>query len=148
MAQKKIKKDLMEIMNNTSPNFSAGLISDDDMFNWNGFVKGPEDSAYKGGVFFINISLPSDYPFKAPKVSFQTKIYHPNINANGTICLAILKEEWSPSQSIYKILLNIYSILSDPVPENSLVPEIGTLYMSDKPAFEKIASEWTKKYAM
>ena len=63
---------------------------------------GPEDSAYTGGVFFLNIHFPTDYPFKPPKVTFVTRIYHPNINANGGICLDILKDQWSPALTISK----------------------------------------------
>jgi len=60
------------------------------------------DSPYAGGVFFLSISFPTDYPFKPPKVSFTTKIYHPNINANGSICLDILRDQWSPALTISK----------------------------------------------
>jgi len=67
------------------------------------------DSPYAGGVFFLSISFPTDYPFKPPKVSFTTKIYHPNINANGSICLDILRDQWSPALTISKgVLLCIY----------------------------------------
>ena len=60
------------------------------------------DSPYAGGVFFLSIAFPTDYPFKPPKVSFTTKIYHPNINANGSICLDILRDQWSPALTISK----------------------------------------------
>lgn len=60
------------------------------------------DSPYSGGVFFLSIAFPTDYPFKPPKVSFITKIYHPNINANGSICLDILRDQWSPALTISK----------------------------------------------
>jgi ubiquitin-protein ligase len=60
------------------------------------------DSPYAGGVFFLSITFPTDYPFKPPKVSFTTKIYHPNINANGSICLDILRDQWSPALTISK----------------------------------------------
>jgi ubiquitin-conjugating enzyme E2 D/E len=65
-----------------------------------GDVKG--ESPYAGGVFFLSIMFPTDYPFKPPKVSFTTKIYHPNINANGSICLDILRDQWSPALTISK----------------------------------------------
>jgi ubiquitin-conjugating enzyme E2 D/E len=54
-------------------------------------IMGPSDSPYQGGVFFLDIAFPPDYPFKPPKCTFKTKVYHPNINANGGICLDILK---------------------------------------------------------
>lgn len=63
---------------------------------------GPSDSPYSGGVFFLAIHFPTDYPFKAPKVNFTTRIYHPNINSNGSICLDILRDQWSPALTISK----------------------------------------------
>ena len=63
---------------------------------------GPTDSPYTGGVFFLAIHFPTDYPFKPPKVNFTTRIYHPNINGNGSICLDILRDQWSPALTISK----------------------------------------------
>ncbi|RXM36360.1 Ubiquitin-conjugating enzyme E2 D4 [Acipenser ruthenus] len=60
------------------------------------------DSPYQGGVFFLTIHFPTDYPFKPPKVAFTTKIYHPNINSNGSICLDILRSQWSPALTVSK----------------------------------------------
>jgi ubiquitin-protein ligase len=66
-------------------------------------IMGPADSPFSGGVFFVSIHFPPDYPFKPPKVSFQTKVYHPNVNSQGSICLDILKEQWSPALTISKV---------------------------------------------
>lgn len=63
---------------------------------------GPGESPYSGGVFFLAIHFPTDYPFKPPKVNFTTRIYHPNINSNGSICLDILRDQWSPALTISK----------------------------------------------
>ena len=56
-----------------------------------------------GGVFFLNIHFPTDYPFKPPKFAFTTRIYHPNINSNGAICLDILRSQWSPALTVSKV---------------------------------------------
>jgi len=109
---------------------------------------GPDDSPYAGGVFFLNIHFPTDYPFKPPKINFTTRIYHPNINSNGSICLDILKEQWSPALTISKVLLSISSLLTDANPDDPLVPEIAQIYKTDKPKYEATAREWTRKYAM
>merc|ERR1711885_85713 len=93
---------------------------------------GPDDSPYVGGIFFLNIHFPTDYPFKPPKINFTTRIYHPNINSNGAICLDILKDQWSPALTISKVLLSICSLLTDPNPDDPLVPEIAHIYKTDK----------------
>ena len=146
MAQKRIRKELDEINRDPPANCSAGLV-DDDLYHWQATIMGPGDSPYQGGVFFLNITFPMDYPFKPPKVVFQTKIYHPNINSNGGICLDILKDQWSPALTISKVLLSISSLLCDPNPDDPLVPEIANLYKSDNKKFNENARNWTKKFA-
>ena len=94
-------------------------------------MMGPEDSPYHGGVFFLTIDFPQDYPFKPPKVTFQTKVYHPNINSSGQICIDILKNSWSPALTIQKVLLSIMSMLTDPNPADPLEPEIAHVYNSN-----------------
>jgi len=93
MAAKRINKELQDLGRDPPSNCSAGPVGD-DMFTWQATIMGPGDSPYQGGVFFLTIKFPTDYPFKPPKVQFNTKIYHPNINASGGICLDILKDQW------------------------------------------------------
>merc|ERR1712178_511736 len=119
----------------------------DDMFDWQATIMGPPDSPYQGGVFFLNINFPSDYPFKPPKVHFTTRIYHCNINSNGGICLDILKDQWSPALTISKVLLSICSLLTDPNPDDPLVPDIAQMLKTNRSEYEKMARLWTEKYA-
>jgi ubiquitin-protein ligase len=147
------------------------------------------ESPYSGGVFFLNIHFPTDYPFKPPKVrgaalvlplplplpspfarpspggfaqqfltrvfvlvgaqvNFTSRIYHCNVNSNGSICLDILKDQWSPALTVSKVLLSICSLLTDPNPDDPLVPEIARIYKSDREKHDTTAREWTRKYAM
>ena len=76
---------------NSDGNVSAGPMDEKNQMLWQGTIMGPDESPYAGGVYFLTIEFPSDYPFKAPKVKFTTRIYHPNINKNGDICIDILK---------------------------------------------------------
>ncbi|EAR99310.1 ubiquitin-conjugating enzyme (macronuclear) [Tetrahymena thermophila SB210] len=149
MAQKRIQKELQDLQKDPPGNCSAGPdISKDSIFNWTAAIMGPEDSPYAGGVFLLNIIFPNDYPFKPPRVSFQTRIYHPNINSNGSICLDILKDQWSPALTISKVLLSISSLLTDPNPDDPLVPEIANQYRSNKNEYVLKSQQWTRKYAM
>nr|ACG35158.1 ubiquitin-conjugating enzyme E2-17 kDa [Zea mays] len=131
-----------------SPTSCSAGPAGEDMFHWQATIMGPPDSPYAGGVFLVNIHFPPDYPFKPPKVSFKTKVFHPNINSNGSICLDILKEQWSPALTISKVLLSICSLLTDPNPDDPLVPEIAHMYKTDRPKYEATARSWTQKYAM
>ena len=105
---------------------------------------GPQGSPYAGGVFFLNVTFPTDYPFKPPKVQFTTKIYHCNVNNNGSICLDILQSQWSPALTISKVLLSVCSLLTDPNPDDPLVPEIARLYKTDRQKHDGTAQEWTR----
>ncbi|KAK7677644.1 Ubiquitin-conjugating enzyme E2 1 [Cerrena zonata] len=147
MALKRINKELIDLGRDPPSSCSAGPTGD-NMFQWQATIMGPGDSPYAGGVFFLSITFPTDYPFKPPKVSFTTKIYHPNINANGSICLDILRDQWSPALTISKVLLSICSMLTDPNPDDPLVPDIAHLYKTDRSRYEATAREWTRKYAM
>lgn len=146
MSLRRIQKELTDLRVDPPTNCSAGPIGD-DMFRWEGVIMGPADSPYAGGVFKLNIQFPVDYPFKSPHLQFTTKIYHPNINAAGLICLDILKGQWSPALTISKVLLSITSLLTDPNPNDPLVPEIANLYKRDKAAYEIEARTWTQRYA-
>ncbi|CAM8877155.1 unnamed protein product [Rhodiola kirilowii] len=141
MASKRINKELKDLQKDPPTSCSAGPV-DDNMFHWQATIMGPADSPYAGGVFLVSIHFPPDYPFKPPKV------YHPNINSNGSICMDILKDQWSPALTISKVLLSICSLLTDPNPDDPLVPETAHIYKHDRSKYESTARSWTKKYAM
>ena len=147
MALKRIQKELIELKEDPPANCSAGPIGD-DLSHWSATIIGPDDSPYNGGIFFLDIHFPEDYPFKPPKIIFKTRIYHCNINSSGGICLDILKDQWSPALTISKVLLSICSLLTDANPNDPLVPEIATLLIKNRSVHDANAHEWTRQYAM
>ncbi|KAJ7015453.1 ubiquitin-conjugating enzyme E2-17 kDa-like [Populus alba x Populus x berolinensis] len=114
MASKRINKELKDLQKDPPASCSAGPVAD-DMFHWQATIMGPADSPFAGGVFLVSIHFPPDYPFKPPKVSFRTKVFHPNINSNGSICLDILKEQWSPALTISKNVHFFITLIKYPV---------------------------------
>jgi ubiquitin-conjugating enzyme E2 D/E len=146
MALRRIQKELQDIERDPPMNCSAGP-EGDDLFLWEGVIFGPADSPYAGGVFKLQIQFPKDYPFRPPVVIFLTKIYHPNISPSGGICLDILKNQWSPALTISKVLLSITSLLTDANPNDPLVPEIATLYRTNRAEYDAKARAYTVKYA-
>jgi ubiquitin-conjugating enzyme E2 D/E len=146
-ATKRIIRELADLRKDPPLNCSAGPVDESDMFNWEGIMFGPPDSPFSGGIFNVTIQFPADYPFKPPRVMFTTKIYHPNINAAGFICLDILKTNWSPALTISKVLLSVLSMLTDPNPNDPLMPDIANQYVKDRAGYELVAREWTQLYA-
>lgn len=145
-SSQRLNKELKLIQNNPPINCSAGVIND-NLYHWTATIMGPDGSPYQGGVFFLDIQFPREYPFKPPKMKFNTKIYHPNINKGGFICVDILKGDWSPALTISKVLLSICSLLNDPNPNDPLEPDIARQYKTHPERYVETAKSWTKIYA-
>ena len=143
---KRIQNELIKLDKNPIYNCSAGP-NGDDLLNWNATIIGPKETPYEGGIFNLDIIFPTEYPIKPPQIRFKTKIYHPNIDSEGGICISILKKDWSPILNIRTILLSICSLLNDPNPDDPLVPYIGDLYIHNRNKFIEEAKNWTTIYA-
>lgn len=147
MSAKRILKEIKDMAASPMDNCTAGPVNPEDPYTWHGTIIGPEKSPYEGGLFQLQIKFPVEYPFKPPTVTFITKVYHPNINSAGGICLDILKDQWVPSLTIGKVLLSISSLLTDPNPKDPLVPEIARVYETNRELFNRTAREYTQMYA-
>ncbi|RYG50712.1 ubiquitin-conjugating enzyme E2 [archaeon] len=86
----------------------------DNLFEWIGTIKGSVGTVYEGLTFKVNISFPADYPFTAPRLTFQTPCFHPNVDAAGNICVDFLKDKWSAAYNVSTLLLSLQSLLGDP----------------------------------
>ena len=150
-AVKRIMKELKdfnaECEANLNMTISFGPNKEEDLFSHMATMIGPDATPYEGGVFFLKIDLPVDYPFKPPKVVFTTKLLHPNISENGHNNLDILKDQWSPALTISKVLLSLSSLLADPNFDDPLRPELSALWKKDPEEYKKKVREATIKYA-
>lgn len=63
----------------------------DNIFSWKGTITGSQDTVFEGTVYKLSLAFNSDYPFKPPKVRFDTMCFHPNVDVYGNICLDILQ---------------------------------------------------------
>eukprot|EP00941_MAST-03F_sp_MAST-3F-sp1_P000136 g136.t1 len=142
---RRIQKELADISLNPPANISAGP-KGDNLYEWVSTIMGPEGSPYQGGVFFLDVHFPQDYPYKPPKVTFRTRIYHCNVSSSGAICLDILKDNWSPALTICKVLLSICSLLTDANPADPLVQTVADEYIKDRAKHDATARMWTQRY--
>jgi ubiquitin-conjugating enzyme E2 N len=98
-------------------------------------------------VFQLELFLPADYPMTPPKVRFLTKIYHPNVDKLGRICLDILKDKWSPALQIRTVLLSIQALMSAPNPDDPLDNTVADVWKNDEPKALQTAKEFTQNFA-
>ncbi|KAI5091482.1 ubiquitin-conjugating enzyme E2G 1 [Silurus meridionalis] len=116
-----------ELNKNPVEGFSAGLIDDDDIYQWEVVIIGPADTLFEGGFFKATLTFPHDYPHRPPKMKFITEIWHPNVAKNGDVCISILhepgedkfgyekpEERWLPIHTVETIMISVISMLADP----------------------------------
>merc|ERR1712070_226422 len=144
---RRITKETSRLMTEPPPGISATPY-EDNLRYFNVIIAGPDASPYQGGIFKLELFLPGEYPMVPPKVRFLTKIYHPNIDKLGRICLDILKDKWSPALQIRTVLLSIQALMSAPNPDDPLANDVADHWKSDEPMAIKTARDWTKLYAL
>jgi len=150
MANKRIMKELSDISSNSPQGCQIKLANEDDLNLWDVTMDGPPESPYTGGKFHIQITLPKEYPFKPPTLTFRTKIYHPNVTNDdrGAMCLGILRaDEWKPPNKISDVLKLVIAVLKAPQPDDAVEAGIADEFKNNRKQFDKTAHEWVKKYA-
>ncbi|PVH99236.1 ubiquitin-conjugating enzyme [Periconia macrospinosa] len=143
---KRIIKETERLTKEPVPGISA-VPHDDNLRYFDVTIDGPSQSPYEGGLFKLELFLPDDYPMTPPKVRFLTKIYHPNIDRLGRICLDVLKSNWSPALQIRTILLSIQALLGAPNPDDPLANDVAQTWKENQEQAISTAKEWTAKYA-
>ncbi|XP_059799703.1 ubiquitin-conjugating enzyme E2 L3 isoform X4 [Hypanus sabinus] len=139
--------ELKDIRESGMKNFRNILVDDTNILSWQGLIV-PDNPPYDKGAFRIEISFPSEYPFKPPKITFKTKIYHPNIDEKGQVCLPVISaENWKPATRTDQVIQSLIALVNDPQPEHPLRADLAEEYSKDRKKFFKNAEEFTKKYA-
>mmetsp|Transcript_62739 Transcript_62739/g.111877 ORF Transcript_62739/g.111877 Transcript_62739/m.111877 type:complete len:150 (-) Transcript_62739:361-810(-) len=143
----RITKETSKLQSEPPPGICATPHSDNYRY-FSVVIGGPSQSPYEGGVFNLELFLTAEYPMVAPKVRFLTKIYHPNIDKLGRICLDILKDKWSPALQIRTVLLSVQALLSAPNPDDPLANDVAEHWKQNEREAIDVARQWTRKYAM
>jgi ubiquitin-conjugating enzyme E2 D/E len=140
---------LERVLESTPTNFVSLAPIGDDLMQLLGRIEGPPGSPYEGGLFHVQISILDDFPFSPPSCRFLTKIFHPNIDYAGKICLDFLEPQNWRMELIYleSILLSICALLDQPNVDDPLVPEIAATYIENESKFNQIARQYTAQFA-
>jgi len=131
----------------TEASVKALTISEQSILAWSGVLQ-PSERPYDQGAFKFKLTFPAEYPFKPPKVLIETKIYHPNIDEKGQVCLPIIApENWKPATKVEHVLISLIALIEKPEPDHPLRSDIAQVFQTDHAKFLKTASDFTKKHA-
>ncbi|KAL3653341.1 Ubiquitin-conjugating enzyme E2 20 [Castilleja foliolosa] len=139
---KRLQSELMALMMGGDPGISA-FPEEDNIFCWKGTIHGSKETVFEGTEYKLSLSFPSDYPFKAPKVKFETGCFHPNVDVFGNICLDILQDKWSSAYDVRTILLSIQSLLGEPNISSPLNTQAAALW-SNQEEYRKMVEKLYK----
>ncbi|VDL59754.1 unnamed protein product [Hymenolepis diminuta] len=146
-ATRRLQKELVAVRENDIQEFFKLDEPGDCLTCWTGNLL-PDKPPFDKGSFKIQIIFEPDYPIKPPKVTFQTPIYHPNVDEKGQICLPLIDpSKWKPATKIVEVIKELKDLIANPEIEHPLRAELAEEYARDKAAFNKKAAEYTAKYA-
>ena len=143
---RRITKELSRLHKSPPPGMTID-VDKDNMRYLKIALEGPDSSPYQGGLFYLEMYLGDQYPMVPPKVRFLTKIYHPNIDKIGRICLDILKDKWTPALQIQSVLLSLQVLMGNPNVDDPLDEQTAAHWRSNRKEAEQLAKQWTLQYA-
>uniref|UniRef100_A0A3Q3BAY5 E2 ubiquitin-conjugating enzyme n=1 Tax=Kryptolebias marmoratus TaxID=37003 RepID=A0A3Q3BAY5_KRYMA len=151
-ARRRLMRDFKRLQEDP-PTGVSGAPSENNIMLWNAVIFGllcpsfcfspcnfgvpPHTSA---GTFKLLIEFSEEYPNKPPTVRFVSRMFHPNVYADGSICLDILQNRWSPTYDVSSILTSIQSLLDEPNPNSPANSQAAQLYQENKREYEKRVS--------
>jgi ubiquitin-conjugating enzyme E2 M len=133
----RIQKDIAELDGGKVANIS--FPNQHDLTTFNVSIC-PDTGYWKGATYHFTFTIPPHYPHSPPKVDCNTKIYHPNIDLQGKVCLNILREDWKPVLDINAVIYGLIYLFYEPNPDDPLNHEAAELFRKDVRQFERLVS--------
>ncbi|KJE97379.1 ubiquitin-conjugating enzyme [Capsaspora owczarzaki ATCC 30864] len=132
-AQLRTQKDINDL--NLPSTCKVDFPNPDDLLTFN-LAIAPDEGFYKGGLFRFTFKIGPNYPHEPPKVHCEQKIYHPNIDLQGNVCLNILREDWKPVLSINSVIYGLQFLFLEPNPDDPLNKEAAANLRENRRGFE------------
>lgn len=126
-----------EALQEDPPAGVSGAPTEDNILAWEAIIFGPQETPFEDGTFKLSLEFTEEYPNKPPTVKFISKMFHPNVYADGSICLDILQNRWSPTYDVAAILTSIQSLLDEPNPNSPANSLAAQLYQENRREYEK-----------
>ncbi|KAI3385004.1 hypothetical protein SNEBB_000307 [Seison nebaliae] len=135
MARKRLLRDFQRLQDDSPTAYNASP-KNNNILQWNAVIFGPSDTPFEDGTFRLRLDFNEEYPNKPPMVQFLTRMFHPNVYADGRLCLDILQTHWSPIYDVSAILKSIQSLLHDPNPQSPANAEAAQLFRENRREYE------------
>lgn len=146
-ATRRLQKELQDIRKAVLKSFREIVVDEQNILQWQGLLV-PDAPPFSKGAFKIDIQFPAEYPFKPPKISFKTRIYHPNVDEKGQVCLPIVAaENWKPATKTDQVIQALVALINEHEPEHPLRGDLAEEYLKDRKKFMKNAEDFTKKHS-
>ena len=157
-AMQQVRKEFQDIQNNPILNIGAtvGLPNPTNIMEWDCSMTGPQDTPFAGGLFFLRIKFPDNYPEKPPEVSFITPIYHLNVNHKvpqniggeslGHVCISTLNW-WNNTCNIRQVLTDIFALFYLSNPESPYGLDRADEFRKNEKLYNAKCQFFTQKYA-
>ncbi|KAI1986739.1 NEDD8-conjugating protein ubc12 [Ophidiomyces ophidiicola] len=110
-AQLRVQRDLAEL--SLGSTMKMAFPNPDDILHFVLTVE-PDEGMYKAGIFTFNFTINQNFPHDPPKVKCNQKIYHPNIDLEGNVCLNILREDWKPVLNLNAVIVGLQFLFLEP----------------------------------
>ena len=141
----RLMKDLARVEKSGEDDGILASPKEDSIFKWDAIIFGPENTPWEGGIFKLTIVFGEEYPIKPPQIKFITKVFHPNVYADGRICLDILDKNWSPAYDVLSVLISLRSLLSDPNENSPANVEAAKLYKEEAQQYHMKVKQCVEK---